>query len=135
MKQPIPTLTAQAVADVFYSSAGYDCEKLADAALEHLRSCGCTLADMRVFPRILARALRKKGVGLSAHLQTPSGQSGAQRERIARALERALGRKLSLEEKADSLLLGGAVLTYGDERYDYSLSGALKRLETQLTAG
>ena len=134
MKKPILTLTARAVADISHGPTACDCGELVDAALGYLQSCGCGLADMRAFLRMLARELRQRGAGLSAQLTTPNGQSGTRREDIAQTLERTLKARILLEEKADPLLLGGAVLAYGDERYDYSLNGALKRLQTQLTA-
>lgn len=56
-----------------------------------------------------------------------------QRERLAAALRRRLGRDVRLHCSVDPALVGGAIVRTGDLLIDGSLKGRLARLETELT--
>ena len=58
----------------------------------------------------------------------------AQRQAIATALRRRLGREIRLETETDENLLGGAVIRAGDVVIDGSLRARLEGLESALTA-
>ncbi|WP_044641332.1 F0F1 ATP synthase subunit delta [Risungbinella massiliensis] len=57
-----------------------------------------------------------------------------EKESIARTFEPIIGKKLVLEEKVDSDLLGGAVVQIGDRLYDGSLRTKLQRFRENLSA-
>jgi F-type H+-transporting ATPase subunit delta len=61
--------------------------------------------------------------------------SDAQRERLARALERKSGRRVELDVEIDPTLLGGAVAKLGDLVYDGSLQRQLLQLRASLARG
>jgi F0F1-type ATP synthase delta subunit len=86
-----------------------------------------------MLPRLVREARGKHGKTVSIVLMTPTGDLGASRRAMLEALEKLSGREAELEEQADPSLLGGAVLAYGDERFDASLRGALDRLQSDLT--
>ena len=56
-----------------------------------------------------------------------------QRERLAAALRKRLGRDVRLHCSVDPTLVGGAIVRSGDLLIDGSLKGRLQRLETELT--
>lgn len=57
----------------------------------------------------------------------------AEREAIARALERRLGRRVKLEFDIDERLLGGAIVRAGDLVIDGSVRGKLEQLAMRLS--
>lgn len=54
------------------------------------------------------------------------------REQISRTFESLIGKKLVLEERVDSDLLGGAIVQIGDRLYDGSLRTKLQRFRENL---
>lgn len=67
-----------------------------------------------------------------ARVRSASALSGAQRERLQRALERRSGGRVQLEVEIDAGLVGGAVAQVGDMVYDGSLSTQLRQLRASL---
>jgi F-type H+-transporting ATPase subunit delta len=63
-----------------------------------------------------------------------SALDGAQRDKIAAALERRLKRKVRLHCDTDPDLIGGAILRSGDLVIDGSLRTRLNRIAYELTA-
>jgi F-type H+-transporting ATPase subunit delta len=57
-----------------------------------------------------------------------------QRERLAAALCKRLGREVRLHCSVDPTLVGGAIVRSGDLLIDGSLKGRLERLQTELTS-
>ena len=57
----------------------------------------------------------------------------AQRETIAKAMERRLGRKVDLEVSVDNALIGGVIIRAGDMVIDASLRGRLEQLGQSLS--
>jgi F-type H+-transporting ATPase subunit delta len=98
-----------------------------EAAIAKLKSEGFPSDPVSVH-RLFMKALEEKLDAVIAELVTPSGNAGPLKEKIAESLEKALGKKVLLEEKADPSLLGGAIVRYGDVRLDMSVQGALSTL-------
>lgn len=75
--------------------------------------------------RDLRSELSVRSGSVVATLTTPKGDAGPAAEKIRAMLEKKLGKSVELTEKADTSLIGGAVLTFGDERIDLSVKGSL----------
>ena len=132
--KPVIKHLAQALVELSCTCQECDCGELSDAAIEYLRGSGCSRAQLRDFVRAVSLELHKSGSAIPIRLSTPSGKSGEHATTIGHALEKILGKKIELVEQAEKHLIGGAKIAYGDERFDYSISGTLARLESQLTA-
>lgn len=100
-----------------------------DAALTLLRRHHLQ-RQMRIFPRLVQEAWHEQEGMILVTLTTPSGDAGAEREDLNRALEMLLQRKVELEQESDPSLIGGATLSFGDERIDLSLRTALSAWQT-----
>ena len=68
-----------------------------------------------------------------ALLETVSGDAGAAALTITKHLETTLKKNVQLKEKA-SAILGGAILTVGDDRIDLSITSSLTRAFEYLRA-
>lgn len=106
---------------------------LMDTAASLLVSHGL-LKDARTFPELLRREWLKAEGAIATTLETTSGSAGKTAEEIGSLLQHALKKACVLEERADPTLLGGMVLSVGDERFDLSLRGALTELSRTLSA-
>jgi F0F1-type ATP synthase delta subunit len=95
-----------------------------DAAYEMLNASGLEHEAAR-FAQDLRAELGSRGQTVHAVLITPSGDAGALAKTVQAALEKKLGHPVEMTEKADTSLLGGAILEYGDTRLDVSVRGAL----------
>ena len=105
-----------------------------DAALAYLHAHHLS-REVKMFPRILKAALEESTGTLSARMHSSSGKvEEKERAALLSALESSLKRKVDLTEHADQSLLGGALLEVGDERFDASLSGALREYAALLHA-
>lgn len=131
---PLFTLTAQALIESAKGRSVAEISTACDAAVDFLQRQGCSLSSLRTFRRVLQRELRRRGGMLPAVLATQTGTSGIAGKGITSALERTFGSSIEFSEHADPGLLGGAVLTVGDERLDASIHGALSSLNIHLTA-
>lgn len=124
---------AQATVDVAVTTPHKDLSALADAALRLLEQKG--LAPKRtMFLRLLRRTFMKKKTVLPLTLATPSGNAGPHRESIASLTHTVTGKPVQLQESVDQTLLGGALIAYGDERFDASLRGSLTSLHRHLSS-
>lgn len=96
---------------------------VSDAALHLARKSG-------IPPYQLIKAvkveLQRAGNTVSAVLETPTGDAGSEAKSISSALEAKLKKNIQLQQKSSNIL-GGAILTVGDDRLDKSLTGALSR--------
>jgi F0F1-type ATP synthase delta subunit len=90
--------------------------------------------DLRALPRAVSAQLRKNALLAEVQVATPSGSLEAHRKSFEAVLEKVLKRKVVLEEAKQEDLIGGAILSYDDERYDFSLRGALQALQQQLAS-
>lgn len=126
------TLTAQTLIEHVQRRSEREVCDACDATLEFLKRQGCSPAVLRAFRRVLQRELRRRTTSVAALLVTPGGKSGAARLSLTSSLKRGLRSSVEFSEHADPSLLGGAVLTAGDERLDVSLRGALQDLSLHL---
>lgn len=111
---------AQAFVDLAAGADEGEREALADAAVELLKRHGL-LNAARTFPALVEKLWRRKEQAVEAVLATPTGAAGAEARAIGMLLSSALQRPCTVEERAEPALIGGAVLTVGDERFDYSV--------------
>ncbi len=109
-------------------------EAVVEAAIAELKKYGLE-REFTKLPGLLSRVAEEKVGVVRAMLTTPSGNAGPLRQKIVDVLQKKLGSPVELEEKADSSLIGGAVLQFGDERIDLSLKSALHDMEATLKAG
>ena len=107
---------------------------LLDAALKMLEHRGLT-REIRIFPRLLQQELKKQEKLIFATLTTPDGSAGTHAESIESLLHKALNMKVALEEQAEPTAIGGARLSFGDERYDRSIRAALDQFATHVRSG
>jgi len=111
-----------------------DCAAACDVALQFLKSRGISAGGLRELRAAVRRELSRRQRLSSAVLRTPQGSSGAAHKGIHSTLEQTLGTCVNLEEHADASLLGGALLSIGDERLDVSLRGSLQHLHRHVAA-
>lgn len=92
---------------------------------------------VRALPDIAAQfeKLRAEAEGtVDAELVTAFAVSAAQKEKIAAALGKKLGRKVRLGVSEDGDLIGGAIIRAGDLVIDASVRGQLEQLKGALRA-
>lgn len=114
---------ARALIQTCRSLTEEQCAEAADAALEALRTYGLS-RDVRRFPRIVRCMMEKEGT-VFAECVTPSG-NGASSD-LSAALTSVLKKNVSLTFRDDPSLLGGAILTVRDDRFDASVRTMLQR--------
>ena len=110
-----------------------DLPALADAVLRLLDQQGFS-SKRTLFLRLLRRSLAKENTTLTLTLVTTSGNAGTHAASIASSVHHATGKPVELQESADPALLGGALIAYGDERFDASLRGAIHTLHQHLSS-
>ena len=99
-----------------------------------------TLADNRrlaLLPQVSARFDELKGEAegvIDVTVTSAAPLDDSQRDKLAAALERRLGRSVRLQCATDPALIGGAVLRAGDLVIDGSLRARLERIAYELTA-
>ncbi len=93
---------------------------------------------LEILPEIidifLKKAARERGE-ISAEMVTAREVSAKQVEIIAQSLSKAYGKKVNLDTREDSALLGGSIINIGSLQLDGSLAGKLNRLKQELKAG
>lgn len=89
-------------------------------------------ADAHELSRALRQEIIRKGNVLSVTLVTPNGNAGAYGEKLQHILEDQLGRPVDMVQKADSSLIGGAILLFNDVRIDRSVRGLLSEAADHL---
>ncbi len=90
---------------------------------------------LTVVPEIQAlyEALKDESEGaVQVEVSSPFDLSDAQRQALAEALQKRLGREVTISTKTDSSLIGGLLIRAGDLVIDGSLQGHLRRLQTEL---
>ena len=129
-------LTADTIAHAFVDSVAslseVEIPALVDAVAQLLIAHGL-YKDARTFPSLLERVWQKKEGIVQVRLTSVSGDAGPSKEQILSIVRDTLKRPCILEERADPAMLGGLLLTVGDERFDVSLRGALKTLSQRIT--
>ena len=89
---------------------------------------------LRAFTDEVARLLPQYDSTASAALSTVTGKAGADASALVKTLEKELNQPVELTEHANPALLGGAVLRVGDDRFDYSVRGALDQAKKALSS-
>ena len=70
-----------------------------------------------------------------AHVRTAVALTDAEKQQLSARLERALGKRIIVEEQVDASLLGGFVAQVGSLILDGSLDGQLGRMRQRLAGG
>ena len=71
---------------------------------------------------------------VSVTLITPSGEEPALAKAVAHIVEKQKGGTVTVTERSDLSLIGGAIVQVGDEQIDMSVRGSLHDLEASLRA-
>lgn len=121
-----PEALARALAEIVSELPSAKVEEAAFAAVDLLMREGRP-QDLRIFPRLVRRVLRRLGLK-SVEVETPSELSREDHTHLRSALEKALDRAVVIENSAHPSLIGGARIRIGDQRFDGSLRGALDRM-------
>ncbi len=116
-------LLASALVDAAAKADATGIPALMDAAIGAAHTQGVSLKELRA---ALRTALRTQDKTLSALLQTVTGDAGPAAADIARTLGQQAGSAVDLRQEAVPIL-GGAILTVGDDRTDWSLASALRQ--------
>ena len=69
-----------------------------------------------------------------ARVKTAEALNDTQRDALARKLEQIYGREIAIHSEVDPSLLGGMVVSVGDEVIDGSTRGKIERLRTDMAA-
>lgn len=126
-----PKVEAKAVAALVLGVAG---DQLSPVA-RNLVAMMAERKRLAVLPEVLVQfiALRRDAEKtVEVELVTATPADAATQARFAAALERKLGRKVELRNRADAALIGGALVKAGDMVIDGSVRGRLERLANQL---
>lgn len=78
--------------------------------------------------------LRERQGFAEAEISSPMSLNDAQKEEMARALEKLTGKKIEVKFSIDAKLLGGVLVRVGDTIYDGSLRNRLDDLRERLAA-
>jgi hypothetical protein len=124
--------TAKAFVESCKTTAPEQMTEACDTVIHYLTQQGCGRGELREFSALVGKILKREKASEIAVLTTPTGHAGEHRGRIEAAFDAALGQSVSLQEADDSTLIGGAMLSYGDERFDASVRGALSNAEEHL---
>lgn len=108
------------------STHSIDLARAAVAALEEALKKEGLSASPRDLHDLLLKAVEERTGTLVATITTPSGQSGTLAEKVKTALEKKTGKTIEIRDVADKNLIGGAIVSYGDERIDMSAARVLE---------
>ena len=111
---------------------------LPDDAVHGLIELSKTLPNGEEFLRAirdgLSRQIGKEESILHVTIETPSGDAGALRGAAEELLRKKFGnRPIEFHERSRKDLIGGAVITFGDEQIDLSVRGALTQAASAIT--
>ncbi len=132
MSHPDAHSIAQALVEMSKVIPARDFGKACDMALELLAQSG--KADMQSFPGRVLAALEAQDNIVFASLTTPTGDSGELKDVLQKKIEKAIGRRVQLQEFKDESLIGGGILRIGDEMYDSSIRSDIDQLTEYLLA-
>ncbi len=119
---------AQAFVDSAEKVPESDHAKLADAALEKMRSG--RLGTSREFFRAVTIALRQKHKLF--RLEAATKLSDKRLDSLTKAAEQSSSAPVRTVQSENSALMGGVIAQVGDERYDASALGMLNRAMEEL---
>lgn len=122
---------ARAFVDLARTTPSGDFSALADAAATLLASHGL-LRESRTFPSLVERVWQKQEGVIPVTLTTVKGHAGPVKEELLAIVRNAIKRPCALSERADPGIVGGLMLSIGDERFDCTLRGALGQLSARI---
>ena len=128
-----PSHIARALIETAQEVSPADIPSLVDTALHLLHEAGLA-REIRSFPRTVRDEFQKSFGIVGALLVIPSDEAHGSLRQLPETIEAVLQKKVDLDIVTDPSLLGGALLSIGDERFDASLRGALERLRAHLSA-
>ena len=127
------TTVARAVVDTARMQPSQEHDALAQAAIEVLAAHGL-LRESRKFLTLVERMHYKQEGIVPVKITTKNGDIGPMKKELLQVMESALRRSCQLEEQADPSVIGGLLLTIGDERFDATVRSTLVDLAEKLTA-
>ncbi|HLC76489.1 MAG TPA: F0F1 ATP synthase subunit delta [Candidatus Peribacterales bacterium] len=107
------------------TTAAHDLARAALAALaEALEKEGLSTSP-KDLEHIILQALSDRTGTMFVTIKTPSGSSGELATKVKTIIKEKTGKHVEIIEQKDPSIIGGAVISYGDERIDFSLQRAL----------
>lgn len=115
------------------SSPSLDLAHAAVAALaEALKKEGHNASSEEVF-KLLTEAAEESAGTLTVTIASSTGDAGSLIPAITAAIEKKTGKKVRIRQVKDPSLIGGATVSYGDERIDLSVKRSLEDAEMLLS--
>jgi F0F1-type ATP synthase delta subunit len=115
------------------STPSLDLARAAIAALaEALQTEGQNATPEEVL-RLVTQAAEENAGTLSVTIASPTGDAGSLIPTITAAIEKKTGKKVTVRQVQDASLIGGATVSYGDERIDLSVKRSLEDAEMLLS--
>ena len=114
---------AKAVAEIAATLPRARLPELADAAT----SLCSDSRQVKTLPRMVQRMLRRYGA-LPVTIDVPTALSSREQQEFTELLTKLLKRPIAVDIVENASLIGGARVKISDERFDYSLRGALNRI-------
>ncbi len=114
------------------STPSLDLARAAVSALtEALKNEGLSATPEEVL-KLLTQAAEESSGMLLVTIASPSGDAGAVVSAVTQAIESKTGKKVTVRQVKDASLIGGATVSYGDERIDLSVKRSLEDAEMLL---
>lgn len=115
------------------TSPSLDLARAAVAALtEALQNEGQNAGPAEVL-RLITQAAEDAAGTLTVVIASPTGEAGSLIPTITAAIEKKTGKKVQIKQVKDPSLIGGAMVSYGDERIDLSVKRSLEDAELLLS--
>lgn len=122
---------ARAVVDSARMQPVEEIGALAEAAAEVLKRHGL-LSESRKFLTLVDRLWHKQEAVTTVKIVSPKGDLGPVTKQLVSIIESSLNRRCTAEESADPSMIGGLVLSVGDERFDATVRTVLNELSDRL---
>ncbi len=108
------------------STPALDYARAAISALEDALKADGQTVSAHELQSLLTKVIEERSGTLVVTITTPTGESGTLKDTVQKAIEKKTGKKVTIRDAADKKLIGGVVVSYGDERIDLSLDRALQ---------
>ncbi|TSC99854.1 MAG: hypothetical protein Greene101449_493 [Candidatus Peregrinibacteria bacterium Greene1014_49] len=82
---------------------------------------------------LVTQAAEESAGTLTVTIASPTGDAASLIPAISTAIEKKTGKKVHIKQRKDSSLIGGATVSYGDERIDLSVKRSLEDAEMLLS--
>lgn len=126
----VPSL-ARAVVESMATLDANQMPALAEAALEILRN-NRRNRDIAHLPQLIRRMAKCYGP-LEVLVESASPLTETERSHVQSLIEQSSERPVAVDSMENSSLIGGLRIRIGDDRFDYSVRGALRRIPTTFT--